>query len=283
MPDSHKADKDYGTADYEETSAYFRALHEVRFKLLALLPVVAGASVVLVPKGVPRDQQLVVSLVGFIVTVGLTIYDQRNTMIYDRLVRRGRMLEIHLGFRGLVGDSQPAGGAFWARPGRRKVLGVTVIWHDLGLALVYASSIAAWGFLATAAIANYRACFPAYATVIPTLKWVVPAVGFVSSFLGLWYLAKKNDSDNEPIDRAIRALADEKRRRLPSSGRTPSIKARRVPPLPIVLSFAWNRPTESPLGTCRVRSNRSLGKLFRMLGSDFSREELWQKRVASLS
>lgn len=72
--------------DYQHTLAYFFTLHEVRFKLLGFLPLLAGAAVVFVPNHVTPLQQLALGCFGILTTLGLASYDQRNTQIYDRLV-----------------------------------------------------------------------------------------------------------------------------------------------------------------------------------------------------
>ena len=143
-------------ADYQQTTSYFHALHDVRFKLLAFLPVLSGAGMAVISqlKG-SQPQQLALSILGLIVMLGLTVYDQRNTMIYDRMVRRAKMLEKELGFVPLLIDKEAYGGAFADRPGRRKLgdlvnprrdtglASFPIIWHDLGLALIYGACIGA--------------------------------------------------------------------------------------------------------------------------------------------
>jgi len=69
--------------DYVQTATYFKELHETRFRLLALLPVIAGAAIALVPAHVSGDQQVALGALGSLVTIGLLIYDQRNTQIYE--------------------------------------------------------------------------------------------------------------------------------------------------------------------------------------------------------
>jgi hypothetical protein len=135
--------------DYEQTLAYFRSLHEVRFKLLGFLPILTGAAVVS-SSGTTPTQRLALACFGFLATLGLTSYDQRNTQIYDRLVRRARLLEKELGFIPLPGDR--VGGAFHCRPPIQKVLGIMLVWHIQGLTLVYAASLTAWFWLGALAI-----------------------------------------------------------------------------------------------------------------------------------
>jgi hypothetical protein len=122
--------QDLRVADYESTVAYFKELHETRFRLLALLPIAAGAAVALIPEAASAAQQLAIGVFGFAITVGLTIYDQRNTLIYNRLVRRAKLLERLLDFPPLIrpsGALAPTGGAFTDRAPRLEILRVPII------------------------------------------------------------------------------------------------------------------------------------------------------------
>ena len=130
------------TNGYGQLCDSFRQLTDVRFKLLALVPSISGTAIALISKDLDvfREAPLprtVVAILGFIVTLGIVFYDQRNSQLYNALVRRGRTLERDLGIDG----------AFSQRPGRSlKFLHLFDIWHDRGLALIYGSVLGAWLF-----------------------------------------------------------------------------------------------------------------------------------------
>ena len=130
-------------------------------------------------------------------TVGLTIYDQRNTQIYDRIVRRGHLLERLLGFQPLqiphIDDIRPVGGAFTDRPERGTLLGFKVICHDLGLSLVYAASLMGWAYVLIEKLVSPR-----------PLRFALPAVVGVVAFVILLYLAHRNDRESDLIDNWIK-------------------------------------------------------------------------------
>lgn len=138
--------------DYEQTLAYFHALHDVRFKLLGFLPIATGTAIALVPTGMQGSNQLALAIIGLMVTLGLASYDQRNTQIYDRLICRVRYLERKFGFAPFPGDTY--GGAFHCRPPVLTVCKMRLVWHIQGLTLVYAASMSGWWFLGLSAIVS---------------------------------------------------------------------------------------------------------------------------------
>ena len=158
--------------DYEATRQYFMELSATRFKLLAFLPTITG-TVIGVLFGTAQESQLLLTWVGafgFMVTLGIFFYDQRNTQIYDALVLRAKSIETELGFSPLTGHvhcesrgKRSSGGAFLDRPPRSLHLlpftrsgrwGIFKMWHDRGLALIYSSVFAGWAFTCVAGATN---------------------------------------------------------------------------------------------------------------------------------
>ena len=189
----HMLDRD--KVDYEQTIAYFKELHETRFRLLALLPIAAGFAVGFLPRVTNTAQGVALGVLGFVVTIGLTIYDQRNTMIYDRLIRRAKLLERTMGFKPMQippdDTERDCGGPLWDRPERRFLF---IIWHDLGLSFVYAGSLSAWVFLIVQSfeIGSIQLLYP--------LIKLVPVIFGVLTFAFLIVLARLNDRENDRID-----------------------------------------------------------------------------------
>jgi hypothetical protein len=133
--------------DYQETMATYRQLVDVRFKLLAFVPTLTGAAVALMSAtDLPNVEQLALSLLGLFVTLGLVMYDQRNTQLHDGSVGRAEHLEAELQLPKFGSDKRP--GLMGSRRGpRRRLFGIPVR-HDPGLWLVYASAAGAWVFAA---------------------------------------------------------------------------------------------------------------------------------------
>lgn len=126
---------------YGEVCNSWRALTDVRFKLLGLVPAVSVLILASLLKPDPTVQANVatglspavalLSIVGLLATVGLFTYDRRNSDLHDDLISRARRIESELGidtgqFRGRLSPSH-------------RFLG-----HDSATTLVYGASIGGW-------------------------------------------------------------------------------------------------------------------------------------------
>jgi hypothetical protein len=133
--------------DYAQTADLVRTLTDIRFKLLAFVPTIAGATVGLLSSAASAAQLLGVGLLGLIATTGVLMYELRNTQLYDAAVNRAKVLEERLRFPS-VGSEEGIGGPFSERPGGSwKLFGSITVWHDRALALVYGAALAGWGYL----------------------------------------------------------------------------------------------------------------------------------------
>ncbi|GJL61210.1 MAG: hypothetical protein NPIRA03_40670 [Nitrospirales bacterium] len=126
--------------EYGEVSSSFRLLTDIRFKLLAFLPIATAAAV-----GFKGDSTGIVSftlsLFGLVATIGLVTYNARNDQLYDELVGRAASIERSLGL---------PDGAFANRPRPWLTFRISgVSWgvdHRTGVGTIYAASIALWLF-----------------------------------------------------------------------------------------------------------------------------------------
>jgi len=135
--------------DYDQTTDLLRTLTDVRFKLLAIVPTLSGAAVAFLSRGRPAGELLAVGLLGLAATLGVVLYEVRNTQVYDYAVRRAKELEARLGAVSIYGASGP-GGLFTERPGRNvRVFGLALAGHERGLAIVYGAALAGWSYLVT--------------------------------------------------------------------------------------------------------------------------------------
>ena len=137
---------------YGEICESWRLLTDVRFKLLGLVPTVSAVVLTSLlskddpAKGLSQASRIVIACFGLIVTLGIYLYDQRNTELYDDLVSRARMIEEELGI-----DTGQFRGRKASRPFRifgrdMNILGHTVkfVQHDVATNTIYWTAILAW-------------------------------------------------------------------------------------------------------------------------------------------
>jgi hypothetical protein len=134
--------------DYEQTTDLLRLLTDVRFRLLAFVPTISGAGVALLSRGGSSAERIAVGALGLVATLGIVVYEIRNTQIYDYAVHRAKALEERLGISSVFRPGS-VGGLFGERPGRTvRLFGLAVAGHDRGLALVYGAAVGGWSYIA---------------------------------------------------------------------------------------------------------------------------------------
>ncbi len=193
-------------AEYDQINSNYRMLAEIRFKLLALVPALSGAAVTLLSKLIAAhsadavgsassvadaaafDYALVglLSSLGFLATLGVTVYDLRNSELYELLIRRGHELEDRfspplLNFKSRVKASF-------------RLLGFVLIKHDIGLSLIYAPVLGAWFFPLVDAVLRWRGCCPRPAMFASLTTAAVVCVAFLEEFVRL---DKRREKRNE--------------------------------------------------------------------------------------
>jgi hypothetical protein len=110
--------------DYEQTTQLLRTLTDIRFKLIAFVPTFAGASVGFFGRPRPAVELLAIGVLGLVATLGIFLYELRNSQLYATAARHAKDLERQL---------QLSGGGFDA--------------HDRGLSLVYGAALAGWSYI----------------------------------------------------------------------------------------------------------------------------------------
>src|SRR6478735_1754338 len=122
--------------EYDNGSELLRGLTETRFRLLALVPTVAGAVVALVNGHQSAVELLAIGLLGLCASFGVLLYELRNGEIQSAVARRVEEVERVLLPHGplVVGP-------------RNRLLGVVPISRTGALALVYGAALGGWGYL----------------------------------------------------------------------------------------------------------------------------------------
>lgn len=197
--------------DYEQTLLTYRKLADIRFKLLAFIPAISGIAITLLSRDVNTlfyhpQIALVIALFGFVVTLGLTIYDQRNSQIHDAAVGRAKFLEDVLEFPSRKGSR----GHTNQRPGDpRRLLKVARIWHDRGLALIYGAVLGAWWFPIWYALLVLWETFPHYffglSSPHTTLGLSKPSIaGVLTALTALLFISEFHRLEGRPREQRTR-------------------------------------------------------------------------------
>jgi hypothetical protein len=103
-------------AEYGEVCSNFRLLTDIRFKLLALLPIGTGAGVALATTASSVSSPLI-ALFGLVVTASAALYNLRNDQLYNELVARAATSNAYLILR-KEGSRSALGLGGWPVPSR---------------------------------------------------------------------------------------------------------------------------------------------------------------------
>jgi len=122
--------------EYDSGSELLRGLTETRFRLLALVPTVAGAVVALVNGHESAVELLAIGLLGLCASVGVLLYELRNGEIQGAVALRVAEVERRL----LPGGSLVVGP-------RSRLLGLVPVSRTCAVALVYGAALGGWGYL----------------------------------------------------------------------------------------------------------------------------------------
>ena len=125
--------------DYDQTQQLLRTMTDIRFKLLAFVPTIAGVSVGFFGRPRPAAELLAIGLLGLVATLGILVYELRNSKIFAAAVRHVSELERQLQLGGGLMREPPAG--------TERLFGVLALRSERGLALVYGAAFAGWTYL----------------------------------------------------------------------------------------------------------------------------------------
>ena len=139
-------------------------LIDIRFKLLAFVPTVTAIAVAAV--GDHDNSGFPIADFGFLVTLGVIMYEVRNSELHDDYARRVQELEERL-----VVKLRPV------KQERTSTFGITAK-HQYALALIYGSCVGAWVALALFSGAQYMRGGDASATGTP--GWLMASVHWLS-------------------------------------------------------------------------------------------------------
>ena len=133
--------------DYDRTTELVQSLLDTRFKLLALVPTIAGAAVGLVGTPRPAAELLGIGVLGLVATVGILLYELRNSEILEAMLQHAKVLERVLGLEAGPRVHGPEGLLSRRGGSGRRFLGLATATHERGLGLVYGAALGGWSYL----------------------------------------------------------------------------------------------------------------------------------------
>ncbi len=193
--------------EYGEVSSNFRLLTDIRFKLLAFLPVASATAVAVTVFTSPQLSLTgLISLFGLVVTISVAVYNERNNQLYNELVGRAAAIERSLDL---------PDGAFANRPRpwlTIKLLGVRCkVDHGTGVGTIYAATIALWLFglyySASAGIGLRILAMPE--SVNRWIKLTALALAIFTTYLAVKFIAQQKQNRQSMLrDLAASAVDD---------------------------------------------------------------------------
>ncbi|MBV9681753.1 MAG: hypothetical protein JO046_08170 [Solirubrobacterales bacterium] len=132
--------------DYEQTTGQISALTDVRFKLLGIVPTIALAAVGIGGAHPSTGGLVALGLLGLVATVGILIYELRNTETLAAALYHARDLARLLGLHVALGRNEPEG-VITPAEHRHRLFGAVTVGRDQALGLVYGAAIGGWSYL----------------------------------------------------------------------------------------------------------------------------------------
>lgn len=189
--------------DYQQTTDLLRTLTDVRFKLLALVPTVSGAAVALLGHPGSAVQLLALGLLGLAATLGILLYELRNSQLCEYAMRRAQHIEAALNLPS-IDDITGSGGLFSERPtASLRLLGIATLNRDSGLALVYSAALAGWSYLV-----SWGALRAAH---VASARPIGGAIGLAIGVILLWELVRVHVRPDGSTESPLAAAASAER------------------------------------------------------------------------
>jgi len=214
-------------ADYQTAVDMVKVLTDIRFRCLVFVTAVITVANALLPGTGDPVTRLMLGIVGFVATLGIAIYELRNSQLYESAIHRAKVLEDRLQ---LLPSTQivHGGGLFTERPPyveksywkdltaeqRKQVVSDKSVrfmkfWfvpvkHDHGLALIYGVALGGWIYLITDGLlalsppaAMWQPAPPGWTRVI---AGSVGVVGFMVSVFWFVYHDRHRFQHSAPSD-----------------------------------------------------------------------------------
>jgi hypothetical protein len=168
------------TTAYQEVCNSYHAIDDVRMRLIGLLPLISGAGIVILLRpevlGLPAKYYPPIGLFGFVVTLGLLLFEVRGVQQCYFLIALGKEIEKSL----CITEAQ-----FTRRPKELVGLGKTS-----SARVIYPAVLAAWTFITLFKL-NVNGAFKLNFNWAALIALCLGVVGFIFSFVLTRYFERK--------------------------------------------------------------------------------------------
>jgi len=180
--------------DYQWTNEQIKLLTDIRFRLLLWVPPLVTLAIPLIlgsASSAPPNPVsiLALGLLGLFVTLGIVVYDLRNSMLYDANIHRASLIEQELKIKTLATPDGLYGRvhALRARSDNDFTFFKLKVNHGTALGVVYAAMLSSWIFaIAKGGLLVILAWVKFYFPTAPCLGCVfLSGNGNTSALLGL--------------------------------------------------------------------------------------------------
>jgi hypothetical protein len=148
-------ERDTLALDYQSTNEQIKLLTDIRFRLLAFMPPLVGVASAILSVGLgqavlPPMLMLSVAVFGFFATLGVILYDLRNSELYNAHIHRAMLIEraLKMQSHSAFAAGSHAGSHTLRMWSDLRFLGFKVS-HGAALNVVYAAMLAAWVYPAS--------------------------------------------------------------------------------------------------------------------------------------
>ena len=148
--------RDVLALDYQWTNEQIKLLTDIRFRLLTFMPPLVGVAATTLSVGLgqtalPPMLMLSVAAFGFFATLGVILYDLRNTELYNAHVHRAMLIECSLEMpsHSRLASPNSYGGPHTLRMWADQRFLCMDVNHGTALSIVYAAILAAWVYPAS--------------------------------------------------------------------------------------------------------------------------------------
>jgi ketosteroid isomerase-like protein len=173
-------------AEYQVAVDMIKLLTDIRFRCLVFVAAITAIANALVSNSASGEIRPALGVLGLLLTLGIAVYELRNSQLYEATIHRAKALESRLKMKSSR-STGGTGGLFSERPryvhkDQSTSDPIMTFWgvkvqHDFGLAFIYGPALGAWTYLALHGLLSLPA--PAYAC------WPTLPAGWISLLSGI--------------------------------------------------------------------------------------------------